>query len=1181
MAKIRPLSSNARRDDFTESCGVVDSTYTSGDVSHSVESKEIFGNPDVLIDPERDVIRNDVYTRRGVIKLVLPVMNAFVVGQNADLITKLFARGEDDKVDSAMKNELRAYSGGMRVYDVIEKKTVPYNEYMSTIYDPERHIIGCKYIERLLEEFNPEEELESMLRRLVCATLKRMKISLSESQVVITRVGGEVWLVDDYYANVGIEFDAAMFACLFTETVTKMFSGKTNRLLLLLSLRDNGMDDILATVQSKVMVIPSGYRPKYRKMRDSLTVAYNDIVILNEQLTQCMSGYNVNLREIVDKYAKLITAVDTVQYKNRDKFNKNHQAILERIKGKEGLIRSKMLGVRSDYSGRAVIIVDPEMSLDTIGIPITMAEKLYELRALEKYGEHKDNAARLLSSNPYKKEKLREYVREVADYVVPGRQPTLYRLGIQGFKVKILEEGHAIVLNPLCTPAFNADFDGDQMHIDVPISKEAREEVEKLMLITNNLYLGRSGECHIAPRQELIYGLWKANTAEPTGRYIQNVGSIEDLLTALKAKECDIIDYTTFLGKQMTIGECAIRMCLPEEYKDIALGIKPLQKEGNGVKSGIVSEGWFKVFLGKLGEGDKDVFVTTVNRLVRLSFIVAEQWCPSIPVLNYPDIKPLINDFLESTRVRESYFNRGFEVSSDFSVYYDEECDKLKKQAIKLIVDSFAESNKTVPNGFYEMMASGARGKADNLLQTFGMKGRVSKNSVESFNAIISSSLVEQLSSLESLVCSFGGRQGLIDKSIETYGPGYLSRQMQHVTSPVVITSEDCGTKDGLLITFDGVCEVLGGNVMIGDDQLDDQEIKKFVCKILLGRYIVGEDDEIKTEEQAKRMYTKYVMDIHGNPDDTVTVDKKPGLKLRSPITCKNPCCVKCYGVYLGTRKEVAVGTPVGFEAATSIGEPGTQLTMKNFQSGGIAGQKNLTSSYSTLEDYLHMQDLAEAAKKYNNNVYNHDWISDVEGTVQAVGMGDGTKKVVIRDTKGKSINIPDIKYPENKKLKSYVKVGDSILEKQEDFNMKDVLTVRGFDYAVRYLVLFLYNLFNKEVEVNLKHFEVLVSGMIMYVCLRGNEHFKTGHYYNNIEYWSNDRTGCEFTRRLMNIKDVPIFRDDVFSGIAYERIAESAERSIISSGKDDLKLPIVRYMFGLKENFGSAVPGYLDKRNG
>lgn len=296
-------------------------------------------------------------------------------------------------------------------------------------------------------------------------------------------------------------------------------------------------------------------------------------------------------------------------------------------------------------------------------------------------------------------------------------------------------------------------------------------------------------------------------------------------------------------------------------------------------------------------------------------------------------------------------------------------------------------------------------------------------------------------------------------------------------------------------------------------------------------------------------------------------------------ITCSNPCCVKCYGNYLGTRKEVVVGTPVGFEAATSIGEPGTQLTMKNFQSGGIAGQKNLTSSYATLEGYLHIKDLADDAKNNTNYVYNHDWISNVSGYVKTIGCGDGTVRLMIVDEHGDKLRTPKIKYPENKKLKDCVHKGESILQVQEDYSIPEVIRERGVDEGVRYLTLFLYNLFNKEVEVNLKHFEVLISGMVMYVCTKGNDYFKTGHYYSNIEYNNHNREGCKFYKRLLGLKSVPLLRDDVFAGLEFENIGEGLIRSLHYSGKDEMKLPLVRYMFGLKENFGSVYPNYISER--
>lgn len=1181
MAHIRPLSYTRERNDFSEVTGVVSTDMINGDQSKTVESIEIFGNPDITTDSQQRVILNDVYSRKGVIKLIHPVVNYLTLGKKLQVVTRLFDREfdegnsneeDEDKQEEKDKATLIKFARGSAVYDNLENQVLTGTKLNEAYYDPERYQLGADYLKHLIEEFDVNEELELYLKSAVRKCLAKIRCDLESVSIIITRGGGDLWLVDDYYVSIAGSIDIGMLDKTFSIWRENALNRKLNRLTLLLSLRDNGKSTILDSFQSQIIVIPIGFRPKYNKMRDALTIAYNAIVFANEQLAQIVSSYKPKMRDVVSCYQRLVSAVETVQVEVQNSYDKNTKPIYKLLSGKTGFIRDKMLGVRSDYTGRAVIIVNPELSIEEVGIPITMAEKLYELRALKKYGETHSDPTKLLSGGMKNERELRKCVQDIADYIVIGRQPTLYRLGLQGFKVKVLPTGNAIELNPLCTSAFNADFDGDQMHSNAPISDEAREEVEKLMLITNNIYLGRSGECHIAPRQEIIYGLWKAQTAELTGEYRDCPDSFDELRQHLIKKEWDINDKVFYQDREISVGECGLRLCLPVEDRRMKLGAF-----NKATKKISVSESWFKKYLGKLGERDKRQFVSTVDNLVKLGFIVAERWVPSIPVLYYPTVKDMVDEFNESMQLREDYFNRGFESENDFSVYYDDKCNDLKNRVIKVLVEGFKSTEAA--NGYYEMMVSGARGKDTNLLQTFGMKGRVTKNSVESFNTLISSSLVEQMSGLESFICSFSGRQGLIDKSIETYGPGYLSRQMQHVASPVIITNEDCGTKEGLPIDFDFIKTVLGGKDLSGDDAFDNNTVRDFVTKLLIGRYIIEESEKIETEEQAKQVYKKYVGEIIGHKDDTVEFVKKPGLHLRSPITCSNPCCVKCYGTYLGTHKEVVVGTPVGFEAATSIGEPGTQLTMKNFQSGGIAGQKNLTSSYATLEGYLHIKDLADDAKNNTNYVYNHDWISNVSGYVKTIGCGDGTVRLMIVDEHGDKLRTPKIKYPENKKLKECVHKGESILQVQEDYSIPEVIRERGVDEGVRYLTLFLYNLFNKEVEVNLKHFEVLISGMVMYVCTKGNDYFKTGHYYSNIEYNNHNREGCKFYKRLLGLKSVPLLRDDVFAGLEFENIGEGLIRSLHYSGKDEMKLPLVRYMFGLKENFGSVYPNYISER--
>ena len=305
---------------------------------------------------------------------------------------------------------------------------------------------------------------------------------------------------------------------------------------------------------------------------------------------------------------------------------------------------------------------------------------------------------------------------------------------------------------------------------------------------------------------------------------------------------------------------------------------------------------------------------------------------------------------------------------------------------------------------------------------------------------------------------------------------------------------------------------------------------------------------------------------------------KKGGLKLRSPITCKNPCCAKCYGRDLGTNRTAIVGLPVGFIASQSIGEPGTQLTMKNFQSGGIAGVVNLTSSFDVVDAYENLYKFRGDASE----PLTYDFVSPVEGDIETISRGDGTKKLQIYTMKdGKKVNKlrNDILLYEGIPLKKHVKKGESIQVIPGDMDINELLAYNTVENAQRYLVTKLYNVFQKEVFVSSKHFEILVAGMTFNVCTKGNEYFKVGRFYTLQEYHSHDRTGCKFIKTIKGIGDVPLYRNDLFSTMFMEEIRKGLSRSILISGQDEMKLPITRYSFGLPLQAGSSVEGYVEGR--
>lgn len=1161
--KVRPINENDIKETYGEVKHLMKTASLLGELS--VESPDIFGN-------KRDNKHNGkentgIYNRRGYIKFTISVLNFFLAGKDAMTISRL------------LNNRfVKDIAEGRYMFDKVTEKAFDANNIDASKRYTSDILVGGDYLLYLIDKLNIEEEIIKILEEYVvkCLPIKKKKneeVQLNKYGYISKEKGG-IWIIDEYYFEPFIEKEELLeeLECMLSRNRSKIIDGYMNRLVLLFGVR-NQKDKLKNLIMKNMIVLPIGYRPSIDRRKDPLTKAYNRVVKCNNDLRNLLMYPNTTIENIRLAYRDLISEVKTVTVENITSYDEQYKPILEVLKGKTGLIRDRMHGVRVDYSGRSVIIVDPNMSIDTIGIPKLMAVKLMELGIIQNWKTRSSNKSEAVSSNNEYLRKLKAGELLEGHYAVIGRQPTLYYLGMKAFKVKIVD-GDAIVLNPLCTPSFNADFDGDQMHVEVPITKEARKEVSELMASTNNLFLSRSGDCHIGPRQEILYGLWKSICAEKEERsnkydFSGTIVNYPEILDKICMQKINIYDEVIINEREEIAGVFAFRAILGNKYIKWITNTREKVLEANKRYKGCL-EGLLKNLLKDIAITSISDFIRIVNNLTRLGIAIANIFPPNISILNYPDVSNLISEFDIKISEREEYYNMGFETEEAFTSFYDKEYADLETSIQKMLKAELGNDN-----GYLDMVISGARGSMSNVIQLFGMKGRVMKNENEAFNAILKHPLVAQLSGLEHFVTAYGSRQGLVDKTVATYEPGYLYRKMSHTTAPMYITSEDCGTLDGLLIDYDFIKQFIPQHLFSELETYNNHLVRDYAVKLLIGRYIVGVDNEILTEEDAIDIYNVHIASVEKGK-----FRKKSGVKMRSPITCKNPCCVKCYGKDLVTNAKAVRGLPIGYIAAQSIGEPGTQLTMKNFQSGGVAGVTNLTSSFDKMSDYLHIYDL----KKGNSSKpISYDYITPLAGDIQTVSRGDGTKelKIMSLNNKGRMVNKLRSKVVlyEDIQLKSHVEVGDSIQVIQGDLNIKELLEYRTPEYAQRYLALMLYDIFQKEVYVSLKHFEVLVASMTFYVCMKGNDYFKIGSYYTIQEYRNNDKKGCKFRKTIKGIGDVPLYRTDLFSTIFMEDIAKGIRRSIITSGYDTLTNPLIRTAFGLNLGIGSDIEGYLEKR--
>lgn len=1180
-AIIRPIG----KEDLKKSYGMINTPISKAIRSGTtVQSEEIFG--DAREGDKGDYLNDCTFYRKGVIKLTIPVLNFFATGGAQTNVLK--------KILDCPNFE--AIAEGSDVFDLRTKTNISASDSENAFQYSEDILIGGDYLLYLIEELDIEDEIQRMIKANVWEAMKGISVSTSEGlrtwrasedtfeeYFVLKEGSGHIWVIDNFYVDVIKPIDEQALKKKLDTVRPSYVSSHLSRLALLLAIRYD-KDRIRNLVQQYLFVIPIGYRPKIDNRVDPLTKEYNKVVKRNNELALAMECSGAKLNNVRLKYKALVEAVKSCTLVNLDKYdNEKLVPISETFKGKEGHIRDQMQGVRSDYTGRTVITVDPEMSVDTVGIPMSMLPKLLEPEIAKRAKSVDGNKCSIFERNmTYQREKIaREVLKSPETVVALGRQPTLYQLSTQAF-IPTEVDGDAIVLNPLITPPFNADFDGDMMHSIFPQTERGKSEVRNLMLSTKNLFLPRNGECHVAPRHEMIYGLWKASVAkiDETSEYGFEGRNIDGDNNALIEKVCSqgllITDRAIIDGREESVGVAVIRAALTRDFNGYRLGVLPLTKDPNKKEKG-VSEKWFKEVIKQIAIADKSEgkkkWVSIVNKLVKLGFALANIYPPNISVLEYPDVSDLIAEFDQRISNREELYNRGFETEESFSLYYAEEYSDLAKK----ITERLREEISKTDSGFIDMVDAKAHASESNILQLFGMKGQVAKNEEEAFNAIIRHSLVQQLTGLEHYVTTYGSRKGVIDKVIKTYEPGYLSRLMSHSASIISITNEDCGTTEGFELDYDFLLQFIPRKDRTDALNVNDALVRELFCNMVLGRYLVGIDSEIQTKSDAENIYNRYVSPVKSKRD-------RKSVLLRSPLTCKNPCCVKCYGKDLGVQAEVVVGTPVGYIASQSIGEPGTQLIMKNFQSGGVAGVTNLTSSFTILNNYLGLFDSKSKAKQNTGGAISYDYISPFEGRVKTVSQGNGTKRLYImgEGANGKEKNMmgnSKIFVYEGIELKPYVKVGESIQAEQGDLDIKELIKYRGADYAQKYLVMFIYNLFRQQVDVNLKHFEVLVAGMTMQLCLKGNGYFRTGCYYTLPEYYKGDKTGCEFYKTIKGVKEVPLFRTDFFSNIFLENITKGISRGIIMSGYDSLTYPMTRTAFGLTSGIGSDVPGYVEKR--
>lgn len=1038
--------------------------------------------------------------------------------------------------------------------------------------------------------------------------------------IVVTKSKTDFHIIDDYYLNpsVGVEEAFLFEKPEFKEEFLKTINGKylrridLSRVSHLLSMRDSfSRKNFRNLVQDFVTVIPVGYRPTANKRPHHLVVAYSNVISALSTYKGAYSSASVSLDYKINTYKALNNAVKNVMTSAdagfRNKLGDSYKPLADMIKGKKGHIREKMQSSIVDYAGRGVIICDPNMPITTVGIPYKMLREIMDISFIDslrdkssKEGEPisiYDKEGRLnklfLSDGSFEKmnkdtnkmnDGVKKQIREFArnSYVALGRQPTLYRHGIQGFKVKPVE-GSSIILPPLITPPYNADFDGDQMWFVIPVSDAAKAEVREKMFVINNIFYAKDGSCTIIPRHEIIYGLYLASSMPSNGKVIKTIptlsaNDLEWIKEAVSSGQFKLNDIVLINGIKMSLGKALVHSCFTREYFDVKLGEKDFTKrcvsQADYDSESLCEDKWCQDLLTYIYNKDlksHDLFAKVCDNFTQMGIAVAKQYPPDISCLKTPDITHIKDEFYEEVRDIQNDYMFGFETEESYSDKYDKVYKKYANRIEEYIYNTDNENAIGPDNGFKLLADSHARGNKSTIMQMFGIKGKMQKNSMEVFNCVIFNNVVNGLTGLEHNMTAFGGRQGQIDKSVETSKPGYLSRRIGHASANYKITVDDCGTSNGVLINYKLLSMFLerdgSSAVSVWSDARD------LFKEIMVGKSIVlsnGTSHRV-TSKNADDFFTAYIAyaDNNGN-----IVSIPEGVKMRSPITCDNPCCAVCYGIdpATGMLPVSSKHKKIGLEAATTIGEPATQMTMKNFQKGGVAGDANLTSAFDLINSYLGLTDLDSSRQK--TGVMVSDVLSPVEGPVKCQQVDSNVKRVYVMDPNNPDVVLwpkgqKDITMYYGVKTKDYVKVGDNLQSELGNLSIDNVTEILGLEFAISYLLMRIYMIYRSEVRVKICHFETVIASMRIYVCKKTIEingyKYTPGNFYSDIELkkYGGINFKDSFIEQLVGIDAVANRNHNAFRGVMFEDQSAAIASHIVRSPYDTMEDVYTRLSFG------------------
>ncbi len=919
-------------------------------------------------------------------------------------------------------------------------------------------------------------------------------------------------------------------------------------------------------IMSVVPVIPPELRPMVqldggRFATSDLNDLYRRVINRNNRLKRLLE---LGAPEIIVRNEKrmLQESVDALIDNSRrgrpvtGAGNRPLKSLSDMLKGKQGRFRQNLLGKRVDYSGRSVIVVGPELKIYQCGLPKEMAVELFKPFVMKELvgrgiAQNIKNAKRMV-------ERLRPEVWEILEDVIKdhpvmlNRAPTLHRLGIQAFE-PVLVEGRAIKLHPLVCEAFNADFDGDQMAVHLPLSPEAQAESRYLMLATNNLLKPQDGKPVAVPRLDMILGSYYLTMTLDgelgEGKYFKDpdeaIMAYENHDVGMHAK---IFVRVTkeFNGEMKTgkietsVGRIIFNQGIPQDLGFVDREKDPLQYEIN-----------FPVVKKNMGQ--------IIERVIRVHGVIE-----SAEVIDY--IKSL--GFKYSTLAGITFSMSDVKVPAakkGLLEEADKQIETIRKQyarglitnderynsVIKVWEDATKKISQAMEDNFddlnpiYMMVKSGARGNMNQLRQIAGIRGLMASTTGKAVEIPIKSSFAEGLDALEYFISAHGARKGLSDTALRTADSGYLTRRLVDVSQDIIVREHDCGTHEGLI-----VYDIKDGN----------QVIEKMQERII-GRYVVNDVYDPNTNELIVDTNTMITEEIA----DKIVNAGIERLEVRSVLACrsKHGVCQKCYGMGLARRSLVSIGESVGIIAAQSIGEPGTQLTMRTIHSGGVAGVADITQGLPRVEE------LFEARKPKGVAI-----ISEIAGKVKIKETKKKKEVVVTSNDDSRTYTIP---FGSKMKVKDgdMVEVGDPLIE--GSINPSEILELKGPEGVFEYLTSEVQKVYrNQGVDINDKHVEVIGRQMLKKVRVEdnGDTDMFPGSLVDmyefedkNNEMIAEGKRPATGRRVLLGITKASLATDSFLSAASFQETTRVLTEAAIKGKVDDL--------VGLKENviIGKLIP--------